>query len=167
LIEFNTQHSIEVRPFKSGDGFGTKLGPFDFSLVKGGLAVSTLYLVDTDKDVRVRALLDKQVISVSGLGVKNGLQQVSVEAVVPSSFRFECSGPADCLGVQDENTKPFLLFGNNGADFTPPPWTFQGPPFRGFIKSEEQFTITATAYSGDNGTGQKGASITVKFRFKD
>lgn len=120
------------------------------STVVTQLGISGLVLADADKDVEIAALVNGYNVNL-GSTVKNFTIIAKNSTSDIGSIVFNLDGQ----NFRIENSAPYSLTGICNPGY---------PCYNSWWKpSAGTHTVTATAYSGVNGTGTKGASFTVSF----
>ncbi len=104
--------------------------------------------MDADTDLGLFEVVDGMVLNLDVLPPNLNLQADTVPAQVGSvAYEYD----AKDLG-RTENITPYSLGGDDGnGDFQP------------FALEEGEHVVTATAYDGQNGSGVRGGSVTVRF----
>jgi hypothetical protein len=122
-----------------------------FTFVDGPVApqVTGLFLINADDQQVIRELHDDDVINQADLPTQN----LNISAVVngsTESVKFGFDGNAE---FRTESFAPYALFGDESGNFVAGTFT------------DDFHTLTATAFGGDNATGDLGGSLTVDFAF--
>jgi polysaccharide lyase-like protein len=122
----------------------TTLGVVSFSLVNSA----------TEKDVLT--ITDGATITLSALGLTKANVRAVTTSDVSGSVKFELSGKESKTST--DNAAPFALHGDDGlGNYFYGNWN---PPAAG------TYTLKATPYSGDNGSGTAGTPKTITFTIK-
>ena len=110
-----------------------------------------LWLVNAGTDQRTQRLLNNPTVNIDN----SGIDQFSIEAEVDGagSIRFVYSGLIS--GNRTENEAPYSLFGDTSGDFN------------GENLTTGTLNVTATAYSGENASGDAIAETSQSIRFAD
>ncbi|MFD1139791.1 T9SS type A sorting domain-containing protein [Larkinella insperata] len=123
------------------------------------LAITSLFLIDADRDTTIQDLGPQRdnppVIELNLKGFptrKLNIQALTTPASV-GSVVFQLSGRQTL--TQIENAAPYALFKDDGGNF------------RGWTPAVGSYTLTATPYSGPNGTGTAGNPVTISFTVVD
>jgi len=111
-------------------------------------SVTGFTLVDADSDEDIGPLSDGDVLILAELSTTNLNVRAETEPAVTGSVRFELDSDTD---FALENTEPYALAGDSAGDYAA--WTPGAGPH----------TLTATPYTGANGTGTVGSELTVTF----
>jgi hypothetical protein len=126
------------------DGFPT-VGEFSVTItIPAGPTVGNLYVVNPDTDLDVTQLTDGTAISTPQANIR---AEASAQT---GSVVYYLDGKRSV-----DNSAPFALFAENNGDYK-----------NGHLKSGTH-TLTATAYSGKNGTGTEGNTVSVTFTVDD
>ena len=104
-------------------------------------------LINADNNQDIALLQDGAVISLSALQTSNLNIRADTTASV-ESVRFGLNGNAN---YRTENVAPYALQGDNGGNY------YAWSPGTG------NYSLTVTAYSGDNASGTAGVSISINF----
>jgi CubicO group peptidase (beta-lactamase class C family) len=145
-------HTLTATPY-SGSGAtgtpGTSL-TVTFSVTDGGTppppsgpAVVSFTLINADTDQDIGPLTSGMTISSGNYSVRANTSPATV-----GSVRFGLDGNAN---FHTENAAPYSLAGDASGDYAP--WTPAGG----------SHTLTATPYTGSDGTGTAGTALTVTF----
>jgi hypothetical protein len=144
-------HAVTVRVQDQGGLFVTQ--SYNVTVAPPQPAVVGFTLRDANDDVVIGPLTNAAIVDLRDLC---GDCQVNVEAIVtaptPLSVRsvtLTLSGATN--RTRTDNTNPYTMPGNAGANFA------------GMILNPGPHTLTATPYSGLNGTGTAGIPLTVNF----
>jgi hypothetical protein len=124
------------------NGGGTGGGGTD-----GGPTVTGLTLINAATDTPINALEDEAILE-PGL---TGAQGVDIRADVSGTVGSVVFGYDDNPRFRVENFAPYSIGGDENGDFAP------------FALGQGPHTLTATPYSGPNGTGTAGQPVTVDF----
>ncbi|WP_394750499.1 Ig-like domain-containing protein [Spongiimicrobium salis] len=127
--------------------------PVDITLeVLEGPEVASFTLVDADANAIIGPLADGDVIDLATLSTSS-LSVIAETGDTPvGSVVFDLNGEN---GVQTENFAPYTIAGDNDGNFN------------GINFPLGANTITATPFSGPNGTGDAGSAATVSFTVVD
>jgi hypothetical protein len=128
-----------------GDGICDDLDPIT------GDAVTDFVLIDANSDVPVadhNPIADGATIDLALTGTDLNITALTDPYPV-GSVAFELSGPVNL--TRTENAPPYALFGDTGGDFA-----------AGNLPVGS-YTLTATPYSGKNGSGTEGIALTITF----
>lgn len=120
-----------------------------------GASVDSFALINADTDMQIVGYEDIQdgvVIDVSSLPTTN----LNIEATVSGDVESVVWGLNANPSYATESTAPYSLGGNNGSDYLSWAYTLDQP-----------YSLTATPYSGDNGTGTAGTARTISFTLVD
>ena len=139
-------HVLTATAFSEGGGFGEagESGSVSFSVINGGNALSSFYLVDAETDEDIMALEDGMALDLDTLPVSLNVRAEAGDKV--KSVRFELS-PTDYSRV--ENVPPFALYGDLSSDYL-------GGSFE-----EGDITITATPYTMTRTEGDAGEPLSI------
>ena len=153
--------------FFNANGAGTNINRFDNmqlalnmfdwlaedNIQTFGGRTTSLQLIDADTDIPIQFLGRNTVIDLNE--INNPLldfRAISSPNIV-GSFEIALSGPVSF--TRTDNTSPYSLFGNDGANFT------------GRNLSPGNYTITATPYQENNLQGAVGIPLTHTFTIVD
>ncbi len=124
-------------------------GPIDNDpSCNAGPLITVLRLVDANSNAVVQVLQDGESYSLAALMT----DFMSVEATANTeteSVVLTISGPLN--NTRTESVPPYALFGDSGGNFT-------GETF-----APGNYTVTATPYSGNGGTGTAGPVVAISF----
>lgn len=110
--------------------------------------VVSFTLVNADDDVEVGQLRNGDVIDCAFLKTRTLNIRAHTSPSVVGSVRFSYDSNPN---FNIESTAPYFLTGNNGADWN------------GWTPTDGTHTLTATPYTGKNGTGSAGTALTLTF----
>ncbi|RAK00290.1 putative secreted protein (Por secretion system target) [Larkinella arboricola] len=123
------------------------------------LAIGSLFLIDADQDTALRDLVPVRnyptelEFNLMGLPTRKLNIQATTDPSSIGSVVFKLSGQQTLTHI--ENAAPYALFKDDGGNF------------RGWTPAVGSYTLTATPYSGPNGTGTAGDSVTISFTVVD
>ena len=115
----------------------------------GGLVVIGLTLIDADTNQPIMELSPGSVISLASLPTRNLNIRASTSPSIVGSVRFGLNGNGN---FRTENAAPYALAGDTAGDYWP------------WIPALGTHTVTATAFTGPDGTGWASASSTMTFQ---
>ncbi|MGV3561363.1 NHL domain-containing protein [Larkinella arboricola] len=123
------------------------------------LAIGSLFLINADQDTTLRDLIPVRnyptelEFNLMGLPTRKLNIQATTNPSSIGSVVFKLSGKQKLTHI--ENEAPYALFKDDGGNF------------RGWTPAVGSYTLTATPYSGPNGTGSAGDSVTISFTVVD
>lgn len=123
------------------------------------LAINSLFLVDADQDTILRDLVPVRnyptelEFNLMGLPTRKLNIQATTDPSSIGSMVFQLSGQQTLTHI--ENAAPYALFKDDNGNF------------RGWTPAVGSYTLTATPYSGPNGTGKAGDPVTINFTVVD
>lgn len=136
------QHLLEGIKYAIGNG------------TPGGCpALTSLTLVNATTDVDIQTISNGAVIDLANIPGKSINIRANTYPSETGSVKFSLAGKQ--TRNQMENILPYTLFGDNNGDYNN--WT----PALG------NYTLTATPYTGANGTGKAGTTLTRSFTVVD
>ncbi|WP_073109749.1 PKD domain-containing protein, partial [Hymenobacter daecheongensis] len=118
-------------------------------LPTGGQAVTSFTLINADSDQDIQTLANGGTLNLAALPTRNLNLRANTSPAAVGSVRFSLGGAQS--RSQTENVVPYALFSDTGGDYNP--WT----PAVG------TYSLTATPYTGGNGTGTPGTPLTISF----
>ncbi len=136
-------------PFRNSDHDPIVVG---MDLSPSELTILGFSLVDAENDEIIQPLTEGLVVDIATLPTSS-LSIVAVATDDTGSVFLELSG--ELSFNRTESIVPYALFGDSSSNFS-------GNDF-----SVGDYTITATAYSGSNGSGDIGTPLTVNFSVVD
>ncbi|MEQ8673736.1 MAG: malectin domain-containing carbohydrate-binding protein [Aggregatilineales bacterium] len=146
------QHTVVATPYSGADGTGDAGTPLTVQVnivdsSQSGLAVTSMTLINADTDTDIRSLLtsgtDTIDISANGISIRANTSPATV-----GSVRFALNGNAN---YRTENGVPYAIYNNEPGAYQP------------WVVAPGNYTLTATPYSGSNGSGTAGTPLTVNF----
>lgn len=116
-------------------------------------AVLSLSLINAHTDAPIRPIKAGEEINLAGLPTRNLAIRATTNPDTVGSVVFELSGQQ--TRTHTENTAPYALFEDNNGDY------------KGWKPEAGSYTLTATPYTGPNGTGAAGTPLTISFTVVD
>ncbi|MDQ4139120.1 MAG: T9SS type A sorting domain-containing protein [Bacteroidota bacterium] len=142
-----------------GTGTGTTFNSASFCVnltVDGGgttgQQVVSFTLINADTDNAIQTIEDGSTITLSNLPTQNLNIRANTSPSVVGSVKFVLDGPQAL--TKTENSAPYALFEETDGDYKS--WT----------PSTGSYTLSATPYSGDDGGGTAGPSLSISFNVK-
>ncbi|QNF33724.1 Ig-like domain-containing protein [Adhaeribacter swui] len=114
--------------------------------------ITSFSLINADNESTIRTITNNATIDLATLATNNLNIRANTSPAEVGSVRFTLSGAASRTHV--ESTAPYAVFGENEGNYYS--WT----PEPG------KYTLTATPYSNQDGTGTAGTSLTLNFTIK-
>ncbi|MEO1714251.1 MAG: DUF5060 domain-containing protein, partial [Bacteroidota bacterium] len=111
-------------------------------------SVSSFELIDANADIPIGPLQNGDTLFLDQLPSNSLNINAITDPAVVGSVVFAFNGQAN---YQTENVEPYALFGNSGNDYN------------GWTPNPGWYELTATAYSGGNGSGTSGSALTISF----
>jgi len=118
----------------------------------GGLSVTSLMLIDADRDREIGPIADGATLNLATLPSRNLNVRADTSPSTVGSVRFGYDANAS---FRVENTAPYTLAGDTSGNYNP--WT----------PSVGSHSLTGTPYSASGAVGTAGASRTVRFTVVD
>ncbi|RAJ90878.1 putative secreted protein (Por secretion system target) [Larkinella arboricola] len=116
-------------------------------------AVQRISLINAHTDKPIRELKTGEEINLAGLPTRNLAIGATTDPAIVGSVVLELSGQQS--RTQIENVAPYALFEDNNGDY------------KGWKPEVGSYTLTATPYTGPDGTGAAGTPYTVSFTVVD
>lgn len=134
------------------------LGGIQYAIGNGSpngncVMLTSLTLVNATTDADLQTLANGAVIDLATIAGKAINIRANTNPVKIGSVKFSLTGKQ--VRNQTENILPYALFGDNNGNYN------------NWMPSVGGYTLTATPYTGANGTGKSGASLTLSFTVVD
>ena len=117
-----------------------------------GEKVTSFTLINADNESAIRTIPDGAIIDLAGLSTKNLNLRANTEPGDVGSVRFIVSGTES--RTQTESAAPYAAFGESSGNYSV------------WVPKAGKYTVTATPYSGENGSGTAGTALTISFTIK-
>ena len=140
------KHTLTVTAFSGPNSTGVKGDPvvIHFQVIARPL-VSAFFLINANTDQAVMQLTENSVVDLTKVGSSLNIRADTLPSLV-GSVMFLLDNT-----TRIENFAPWAFFGDNAGDYA------------SGILSLGQHTLKATPFSGTNGTGTAGDSLTIHF----
>lgn len=123
---------------------GTAYDEVTVTVQKSGQSVVSYTLMNADNDQPIRVLSNNETLDISTLPTKNLNIRINTNPAIVGSIKLSYDG-----ATRMENGAPYSLFGDNNGDYKVANFT------------NGNHTLSATPYSGSNGSGTTGNSLTI------
>ncbi|RAJ92252.1 putative secreted protein (Por secretion system target) [Larkinella arboricola] len=145
-------YTLTATPYTGPNGTGSAGTPYTFSFtVVDHLNVESFSLINAITQQTIQELTDGQELNLASLPSHVFNIQANTNPATVGSVVMQLSGTQ--TRTQLENTAPYALFKDGNGQYR----TWKPVP--------GSYTLTATPYTGPNGTGSAGTPLTVSFQF--